>query len=578
MRKKDCVAKFVKILCIFRVFSLDGDCVSSVVQSVLAAAEAVFSETPVKFHWNFPVHALIGVSGSVSQSLKTRISSDHDMYLPMGYSGSPNGVLSADELKRELAWTYENPWAAGIKDYFPDGSVLVFPSVIDVLRPEADTLYRDYSAGRIHYEDGSANAEGYLIIEKSGVKSEVPCIRIDSTIRIEQTTRHLRRAAASSPLIAYLVEITDPISREQAEKLLKPLASVLADKPEFETALLGTIEHPQGREEPSKSGIIPIPGVFQSPLQRYGEAAPEPKRGRRAGQSNNLMRARLLRRGPHDTPISAPIPEPADKVEDNRTLHAEMPGSVVLPEENYCAHFNAGRFAGFSTSDRKVWVCGEIESYIRIDGRICRTERGGSFSFTTDYARGLHETRTAFLDKDSGEFSTTVEYFFVETSSSLVVNVTADYPRVAPDFVDAYATFDLPIFQIRSAADTINASAFTAEEERRDLVIGPANPVRFLIGKSFSFSREGAGVRIDFTGENPQNEILPIGIRRRGTRLYLYANPRGSYEPTPARRLGGIREEYSLLIRPSFSPDFEESDPARSIATWIPQNRIYIRS
>lgn len=115
------------------------------VAAIERCLDAAGPEERFSINWNYPLHTLLSDSSSRAENVVSRLKARRtDTQLPMGFSGAYHGLLSAEELKREIQWAGKNPWGEDLETAYGSDLEILFPLSVDLIRPP---IRRIYAAG-----------------------------------------------------------------------------------------------------------------------------------------------------------------------------------------------------------------------------------------------------------------------------------------------------------------------------------------------------------------------------------------------------------------------------------------------
>ena len=307
-------------------------------------------------------------------------------------------------------------------------------------------------------------------------------------------------------------------------------------------------------------GAVPAPSTPADICRRASAGYRGSSESLRAGekarrQSRAAVRERLRGAAPNCSPRPVVPSEPGKPGIFERTLIADMFGTVSLFDHDLSARFEEGRMTGITLGDRPA-LCGRpVSSYYIEDNHRYDFTRDGAFSFEGENIHGLRAYQSIRGNGVIREGSVVYDFFFLGGESSLFISTVCDRPRFSPDtFIERWATLELPLFEFsRSEAVSIEAKAPDGELSRTDL---PGCRGSYLFaGTAFRVSNGRFSVFITY----PESElkifhILPVVIERPGKKTILSISPGGCYLPSSSGRYTGFADHTVFAI------DIQESD------------------
>ncbi|HUX22158.1 MAG TPA: hypothetical protein VMW69_13030, partial [Spirochaetia bacterium] len=264
------------------------------VASIERSLDAAEDISQIALNWNYPLHTLFSDSSSRAESVINRLKErGADRQIPMGFSGAYHGLLSPEELKKELEWALKNPWGEDMKTNFRLDPDAIFPSSVDLVRPALRRLYTGHPPLLVEDRNGES-----LYFGDAGGFNAVPSIDatfLDPKMLSKCLLRYYRKEPCTS-----VVVVVDAVrlDAEETSALLAGLTALAESKPSFEVAPIGSLLA-QLAERASRIDadmVVPrIRAIPTDPVSRLSRSSVvELKKGRRRG-ADDLTRRRLER-------------------------------------------------------------------------------------------------------------------------------------------------------------------------------------------------------------------------------------------------------------------------------------------
>lgn len=569
-------------LLIIRVSFQDQQIFNRSLDGVLKEIE----ELPFPVHWNLPVRPLTDdQSSSLLDGLRHRLTKDSpDILLPMGYTGVHHPLLRFSHLKKEVSWTFSNPWKNGIIDKRIIHQDILMPLAPDFQRPAVKGYYHD----KHRWLFPMRNATGRILLYKEGRNSgALPLIHVPQPDGgwIQSLFRTLKNSPA-----ALLLDCTN--GRDHLQTFIE----LLKGKPSKLPLHIGihdiahvkshSIAHSIGRFPDVKEFLLtgntdeidrsrgtgsrnlwqltfdPVPNTPGDRFNRYRNM--RMKNSKRGDRGTLAALTGLITRA--DTENHSPPPNvsdsPSPSISDRRLL-ADMTGSVVLEEDGMTVHFERGSFSGITNGNRALLPPVPVATGIMYGKTLLRAKRESSFSFEGSFTRGLRES--LFLPMPWGGLPAGIarDYYFIEDFPRLIVSVKNTWPGFPGDErVDGILAGEFHLFSLEGERGIqITGKAPSGDEVSFEL---PPEEGTFQIpAGEITFRYRGTAITITFIA-SPVLSLIPLRIHRKGRSLLCSINPGGFYKESEYRQVLPVSERYSMVILARSEPGGDNRGGAMS--------------
>ncbi len=486
-----------------------------------------------------------------------------DEIAPIGYAGAPNVYLGLRELQLELDWAVLNPWDTGLDTLFGGEKRIYIPAAADMRRVDAKRIYGERADIWVSgYLPRTARSGSRLICYERGQAYALPLIFLTPEWRAEivarrkdpgsellkQLRRQLRR---QSYAVSMLVIETD----EQLEMLRSFLTLMDSDSPRrrpgelvpLQTALEYRVAEtgPQCR--------IGMPPDDPEWLTRVLAAA---ERRAAAAEEEEYSRTVLRLLGGY-----GPVPSSwahRQTVRDTAlSVGASMLGHAAISEGKCTAELENGRLSAFSYRGENLLAPGAIELKLSIDGRLYELEPESAVSFEIGNARGLRailSLRHPSIGADP--LRAWIDYFFVEASPHLVLELGFDWPRLTGSGslpLRGSRLLTMPIARL-GTDDALGIAAYYPDGSGYRLTLhgGDELGTDSVCGWSFLFRHGGKNLGITFLDPVSKPTLccpLAVSADSRETDVLLTLGP--SYDALDPHLLSSTRERRTILLSPS---------------------------
>jgi hypothetical protein len=527
------------------------------------AARPELSSVPV--HWSFPACALESRTGSETRLvpvLKERLAPGRDMLLPRGYSAAPHTLLLSDDIRRDIEWAVANPWQSGIKDLFNKSDPIVFPASPDIFRGSARSIYEtEFDSLLLEFYNPASGSAGFLLKEQS-IDQAARFLTLFHYSVDEQNIKGLRRALPkhfkTSPGVAVIrVDVYTGTTPERIASNFSMLGEILSLDIEYQR--LAEISKPSVPVGERSMGTIPVlstpsdvfgrssAGYSRAEINARVRSVGAGKKTRRPNRSTTKQRLKAATQG--SPPQALPQGEPGSAGIADRTLIADMFGTVSLFDRDVSIRFDEGQLTGIMVRDEPV-LCGKPASsyYIEESGRY-DFANDGAFSFEGENFHGLRASQSIRGSGIAGKGSVVRDFFFLDGENSLFVSTVCVRPIFIQETrIQTWACFELPLFEFnQTAAVSIESKTLDGEKSFTDLT-GYLGDYLFT-GNAFRLQSANYSIFITY----PETELnmfhlLPIRIERTGRKTIVSISPGGCYLPASSERYSGYADHTVFAI------------------------------
>ena len=530
------------------------------------------------------------LSAEARDVLIRRLRDGADILAPSGYSGAPHGLLTAEELDRDIAWAERNPWDSGAKQITGAPVRVLMPQEADVRRSDGLEVYRRLVSRR---EKG--------LVDFPLVPLEVPVGRIKSPPRdwSQLLLRAIRRSS-EEPSVFLLVVDTTPtpvlwmfdrlaeLRRRGTEVQLRPFVDFDGRPVDVDAASLEPLHAPvyapsdrhawyrvaAHRGAASGDGAASRDGATRGDGAKFDPGS---------ARNHERMRERLLLLRPRPFGGARPeaAPPPAHYGAD-RVLGSSMQGSATISDEVWDVHLTGGRLGAIRAGDAEIAGADTVRSRLRVAGKDLPFDSWGAVSFEGTRSRGLQEHLVLSAPFTPTPGSLIVEYYFVDGFSPLVLDLHTRYPVFEQGvLVDETAPFEYPLYMLGEDEALVVEATYPDGSRARQTYT--ASYEGFVYGQTFSFRKvavdQGAPVRtgapVPATGRGKNTGItlraydpdssLIVGLalsvrpcrkaarpdgRRRRLCLEVRANLAGSYQELWSDEISCVEEHMTFLLTP----------------------------
>lgn len=535
-------------------------------------------------HWNLPVHPLLTGSPEDEEGSKTadgiveairhRAAGNNDVIVPMGYAGAYHGLLTDEEMRQEVEWAYRNPNKTGFEDRMRLKPKLMMPAQMDFLRPAARSFYNNSSLVWISAPHlFLAVPEGQIITTHMEIldHGNMYFFPLICTPRgMEEIGKPFKKICRkeSGPL-AVLFDFT---TGNKADEIASFFDAVEKIRPKINIKFISIhrwllpdrrqdLSHPEdgsGIETRIPGTMLPLLSFPHDPAHRSGRFDGGRKRffirRQEIGPGAEEYREKILISSgicKNSESLERPPRVDSCKTPVERTLIADMPGTVVIKEHNFEAEFRNGRFTNIIAGTRPVLAGIPARSYLDINGSRYEFESAGVYSFESEEVRGLRETLLVCTPFTVNEGKLVIDYMFIEEYPGLFISADIQYPEFNKQcIVDAHAPLELSLFTC-GHHDTAAFSGFYPDGTNYSSSLPCAEHVYDFPAQRFLINREDAAFTMSFPPiQNIPVEIIPvkIGMQKQKKESLVSINPKGSYRPADARFLSGFSEHFTLMI------------------------------
>ncbi len=454
-----------------------------------------------------------GLGAASREALVERLRDGRDILAPCGYSGAPHGLLTAQELERDVAWADQNPWDSGATQTVGAPSEVLMPAEADVRRIAGLEVYRRRARrvvlGTHTHRDRRRRAERRMVSRREKglvdfplITLEIPIGRSDGTPR--EWPRLLSRALGRSseePSVFLLVVDTSPapvlwfcdriaeLRRRGTEVEVRPFIRYAGDPVDVDAASLDPL-HP----------------TAYTPSDRHAWYRAATLRGAVSGDAGGIAggRDRLMLLRPRSFGATRPeaTPPPGHYGAD-RVLGSSMQGSATIADEVWDVELTGGRLGTIRAGDAEIAGVDTVNSRLQVGGKDLPFDSWGAVSFEGTRTRGLQEHLVLSAPFTPTPGSIIVEYYFVDGFSPLVLDLHTRYPVFdAGVVVNEIAPFEYPIYFLGEDEALLVDAGYPDGSRARATYAGAFEG--FVYGQTFSFQK----TRLDHTGQERQHSPI----------------------------------------------------------------------
>ncbi len=246
----------------------------------------------------------------------------------------------------------------------------------------------------------------------------------------------------------------------------------------------------------------------------------------------------------------------------DRSLIADMPGTVILKEHDFEVEFYNGRFINIISEKGPLLAGLQTQSYISTPEGRYPFENTGVYSFESEHIRGLREILSLDTPFSVKEGKLVIDYMFIGEFPSLFVSVDVLYPEFTrQSAIHRYAPLEIGLFYFNSE-DSLTVEGVYPDGTRYTMKIPYGEGIYNLPGRGHIFKKND----IAFTMLLPPIEEYPVDlvpakveITKKGGLLSI--NPRGSYVPTQAQFVSAFAEHFTIMISAAHGQRKQEKIP-----------------
>ena len=537
----------------------------------------------IPLHWNLPVQPLLSekndgredeedTAAAVLREIQRRTAANRDTLLPMGYSGAFHSLLTDDELRQEYNWAFRNPGRIGFEDVFGIKPMLMMPPQMDFLRPSARSFYNNTECSWLVVPEWSTRKRdsqaGLQTLELLDHGNMYYLPLLDLAPPLDEALRPVKKLSKkrNGPL-GILFDFTRGNSGDDLIYFYD-LIDRIQQKTEVRFVQLSRWLHPDRRQAlahpESGFSIAPrVPGTMLPYISLPHNPAERVYR-QEAGRKRFLIRQQglELESEPYreiicrvsslwkqsETVENRPNPEPYETPVD-RTLIADMPGTVVIKESDFEAEFLNGRFSNI-ISKKGPLLTGELAaSYINLEGKILSFDNAGVYSFESEAVRGLREALLLESPSGGSEGRLIIDYMFISEYPSLFISIDIRYPDLGgKSLINSYAPLELPLFRF-DEDDSLTAAGMYPDGTQYSFPVHPAEAVYDLPGRRFLLTKNDINFTIAFPLiDDLPVEIVPARVKQEKKGAVLLINPKGSYKASNPQFVSGYTEHFTVMI------------------------------
>lgn len=545
------------------------------IESILELFESEDIPKTVPIHWNFPVSPLFSETNEVPEVLRqiiSRVKANKDVLIPMGYSGAYHGLLTDEELRKEIQWTSTNPWGKGFEDITDTPLPLMMPAQMDFLRPASRSYYNSlpftwFVAPEMYSREGKGKRyfEKLEFLDHGNLYS-FPLLCLNSSL--DETGKLIRRFSKKevSPL-AVLLDFTNGNTREDLLFLYNAVVK-LQQKIEIKFVKISKWLSPDGKQALANTHHHPItlprvPGTMLPMVSLPHDPADRTDRTE-AGKKRFFIRTNDIggEAGPYINVINrvSSVYKRAEAVESRprtqsnetpveRSLIADMPGRVILKEHAFEVEFYNGRLTNIIGTSGPFLAGLQSQSFITIENNRYEFENTGVYSFESEEIRGLREIMSLECPPCVNNGHLVIDHMFIGEHPSLFVSVDIRYPDFPGHLrVNSYAPLEIPLYRF-TPEDELSAVGVYPDDTRYSIDIPCAENIYNLPGNEHQFIKNTTAFSMIVPPvEEQQIGTVSVSVKMTKQGGILSVNPRGSYVATNTQYISGYSEHFNLMI------------------------------
>ena len=562
----------------------------------------------VPVHWNFPCLPLLssesGKADFVFRELRGRMEESLDMIIPMGFAGAYHSLLTENELRKEIEWARSNPWGSGFDEVIPGERDLMMPAQMDFLRTFSRNLYTDKEITWLVYplqmgeiKENKIELEDLEIYDQGNICT-LPLLRLPVTEAL--IPRILKKVVRKQiGQLGVVIDCTLGSIEEGAIELFETV-SRLSSKHAIDFVRiskwlapdnLGRLNHNGKILEISATRRIPgsplpLPSYYHGPADRFPRAEGAQKRfllkeNENLSTKESIIRTILWKNALHKRSEAAESKEPRRPRQTpvERSLIADMPGTVLLKEHTFEAQFINGRFTDILNS-RGAFLAGEPAKSYLCTSDLCFTfDDAGAYSFENENIRGLREILQLETPLSLGGSRLVADYLFIGEFPCLFISVDIEYPVFhEPMVLTSYAPMEIPLFYLDHDEHVACSGSYPDGSYYR-VNIPAVEGVYDLSGTGFLFTKGNSSFSLLFPPIGEYSvETLPVKMKNMKGRVLFSINPKGSYTDTNSRTVSGYTEHFTLMVAAGTGEELENGAIPHQVLVglqrpWIGQKR-----
>ena len=515
-------------------------------------------------HWTISasiLEELRSFGNELLSTIKKRVCDNRDLVFLQGFTGGDHALLELDELKKEISWGFANPWETGLNNIFERNPAALVPETQDHFRKSVQNFYSQSPYMWLEIKD-TGKKIGIVTARGSKSSGSFPAVFLERVQqkKMKKLFRELYTGNRGTCFVILNANDRNHVEKMQAfweagkkySSKGREIRSI-----QFSSDLVA--------ENPVIPYIKEQKIIPHTPFSRFCRREGTFARFTYKNNPQDFLMKKILFAHKQEKELSGNEcfdPKSAPFIVSERSLFANMPGTVSIAERNYEIHFENGRLCSILVSGNAILKGTPVNSFITTEKKVLSIRQSNTFSFEDDRCRGLREV-AVFNDefqKENGQIIT--DYFFTEDSSSLFISLYIRYP-VFPNTgsIKSFAPIEIPIFTFKKH-EIIRVQGFYPGGESYTQEISSEQVVRELPGLSFIFSSGKKHLFLSFpcVKEIPIH-LLPMKVVKEKDNFSLYCNPMGSYRTCRSSHISGWGEHFNLILRGSIGekPFFEKT-------------------
>ena len=231
---------------------------------------------------------------------------------------------------------------------------------------------------------------------------------------------------------------------------------------------------------------------------------------------------------------------------------ANMPGSVVLEEEDMKVHFNKGNLYGILKGSGNLLPRMEARGYIEKHQEPANFVKDSSFSFTGDSERGLRDRIALPSGNGTPPWLVIRDYYFNEEEPGLHISLWWKAAKISPD-TEKISLLEVPItitheqclFSYRDLHGETHSLKLTGPARQQE------RKVMIFSGDRFSFSpAEKESVPVTFIFDRPtERAMVELKRLKKAKDVFLVTfTPGGMYAPRRDASLELVQERIDFRL------------------------------
>lgn len=433
-----------------RLYGGSAEEISERGEAVLEALAAACPDRSPPLNWNFAAASLLENPSrrlhNLIVEIKARRGPRGDRLLPAGFAGAAHPELQQDELDRELAWCFRNPWFSALAAVFGEPPAAVLPFRADPLREAATGAYSAAGFRLLAVPVRLAALASMASLARlwglgEGRCSLLPAVALRGAAEAAALVRAAGSVGGPEARLMVLLDPPEPGDRDGLRELLRlllaglghgrslsfpPLEELCAELPPAGAPALSAIALAAEAGGPGRSALTRAQRLRTSRRRSGAEVRsllealrclPAPgSRGGRVAAAEARGPSRLLSGGPAARGRRAEM-----------VMSASMTGLVTLSGARYDAVFAEGRLSGFCRAGKPILGTGPARCYVCLAAEVVDLQTESAFSFERGPQRGVHTELTATLAPASSSLRLHVDSYFREGEDPLTIEMSLEF-------------------------------------------------------------------------------------------------------------------------------------------------------